>query len=120
MGDVGVLAGTRPRCERWAHSGGRLGERCRSRIRNGDGPLLGCQSRVVLYCERCGVPLVECVHRSGVSSHVDASESAVSGPVSVTCSCCGADMAGRNADTRFCSGRCRQRSRRGRCETEAA
>jgi hypothetical protein len=40
--------------------------------------------------------------------------------LSVTCSCCGRGFAGRRSTARFCSGACRLRARRGRCELEAS
>ena len=66
------------------------------------------------WCSSCGA------RQPGASAArpVDASESACEAEIVVTCSCCGSGMSDRNANTRFCSGRCRMRSLRGRCEAE--
>jgi hypothetical protein len=116
---AGLVVSVKRRCEQWGHLRPVVESRCQAKVMGTDGRLYPCLSRAVAYCESCGVPVADCAHQRSVSRPVNASESAVSGPVSVTCSCCGSDLSGRNVDTRFCSGRCRQRSRRGRC-VEAA
>jgi hypothetical protein len=43
---------TTPRCEKWAHTGGRHGERCQQEIVGTDGKLWPCLSRIVSPMER--------------------------------------------------------------------
>jgi hypothetical protein len=55
-------AGFKRRCEQWAHLARSGAARCEAKIVGTDGRLWPCLSRIVVYCERCGVPLDACRH----------------------------------------------------------
>jgi hypothetical protein len=53
---------TKPRCERWAHEGTGLGERCQTQIGEPK-RRFPCLAKVVPWCERCGLAVAECICR---------------------------------------------------------